>query len=77
VKEGLRIKRLERLWGGERPICAHAFTLIVDGEMVQDDAPCACGGERITVIAAHEEGERRTQESQLTKQKIARAAGEV
>lgn len=52
--ENLRIKRLERLWNDERAICEHAFTLIVDGRMVQDDAPCACGGERITLIAAHE-----------------------
>jgi hypothetical protein len=50
----LRIKRLERLWTDDRPICAHAFTLIVDGEMVQDDAPCACGGERVTLVAACE-----------------------
>lgn len=50
----LRIKRLERLWDDGRPVCTHAFTLIVDGEMVQDDAPCACGGERITLIAAHD-----------------------
>ncbi len=48
----VRIKRLERLWTDDRPICAHAFTLILDGEMVQDDAPCACGGERITLVAA-------------------------
>ena len=54
---GLRIKRLERLWSDERPICQHAFTLILDGQMVQDDAPCACGGERITLIAAVEECE--------------------
>ena len=54
MKENLRIKRLERLWNDERPICAHAFTLIVDGRMVQDDAPCSCGGERITLIAAYE-----------------------
>ncbi len=47
----VRIKRLERLWTDDRPICAHAFTLILDGEMVQDDAPCSCGGERITLIA--------------------------
>ncbi len=55
TKENLRIKRLERLWNDERPICEHAFTLIVDGRMVQDDAQCSCGGERITVIAAHEQ----------------------
>ena len=57
MKENLRIKRLERLWNDERPICEHAFTLIVDGRMVQDDAPCSCGGERITLIAAYEQEE--------------------
>ncbi|HEV2704548.1 MAG TPA: hypothetical protein VGV59_01410 [Pyrinomonadaceae bacterium] len=51
----LRIKRLERLWNDGRPLCEHAFTLIVDGRMVQDDAPCACGGERITLVAAYED----------------------
>ena len=54
MKENIRIKRLERLWNDERSICEHAFTLIVDGRMVQDDAPCQCGGERITLIAAFE-----------------------
>ena len=57
MKEHIRIKRLERLWDDERPICAHAFTLIVDGRMVQDDAPCSCGGERITLVAASEQWE--------------------
>lgn len=47
----IRVVRLERLWNDGRPICDHAFSLIVDGRMVQDDAVCGCGGERITVIA--------------------------
>ena len=51
---GIRIKRLERLWGDDRPVCSHAFSLILDGRMVQDDPPCACGGERVTLIAASE-----------------------
>ena len=55
MKNNLRIKRLERLWNDDRPICEHAFTLIVDGQMVQDDEPCPCGGERITLVAAYEE----------------------
>jgi hypothetical protein len=61
MTKGLRIKRLERLWSDQRPICVHAFTLILDGQMVQDDAPCPCGGERITLIAADEEREAGTQ----------------
>ncbi|HVF51392.1 MAG TPA: hypothetical protein VNA19_15000 [Pyrinomonadaceae bacterium] len=50
----LRIKRLERLWTDDRPLCSHAFTLIVDGKMIQDDAACTCGGERMILIAASE-----------------------
>jgi len=56
MKKNLRIKRLERLWPDDRPICPHAFSLIIDGVMVQDDEPCSCGGERITLIAAFTDG---------------------
>ena len=55
MAKSLRIKRLEGLWGDSQTICPHAFTLILDGRMVQDDPPCSCGGERITLIAACEE----------------------
>lgn len=71
----LRIRRLERLWNDGRPLCEHAFTLIVDGRMVQDDAPCACGGERITLVAAYEDEE--PSESQVESQaRLASAAAE-
>lgn len=50
----IRIKRIERLWNDGRPICDHGFSLIIDGLMIQDDPPCQCGGERITLIAASE-----------------------
>lgn len=56
----LHIKRLERLWTDDRPLCSHAFTLIVDGKMVQDDAACTCGGERMILIAASEREAART-----------------
>ncbi|HEX8853487.1 MAG TPA: hypothetical protein VF754_08370 [Pyrinomonadaceae bacterium] len=71
MEKRLRIKRLERLWNDGRPLCEHAFTLIIDGRMVQDDAPCACGGERITLVAAYE-GEQPSVEQQSAAQ--ARAA---
>lgn len=32
-------------------MCDHAFSLIIDGQMVQDDPACSCGGERVTLIA--------------------------
>jgi hypothetical protein len=54
MNQRLRIKRLERLSTDQRPVCAHAFTLFVDGVLVQDDPPCSCGGERITLVAAFE-----------------------
>lgn len=73
TQQGLRIKRLERLWNDERPICVHAFTLILDGRMVQDDAPCTCGGERITLIAACDD-ERPFQEA--ARESAARAGAE-
>lgn len=66
----LRIKRLERLWNDGRPLCEHAFTLIIDGRMVQDDAPCTCGGERITLVAAYED----EQPSEQSSEAQARAA---
>ncbi len=47
----IRIKRIERLWNDGRPMCDHAFSLIIDGQMVQDDPACLCGGERVTLIA--------------------------
>lgn len=65
----IRIKRVERLWNDGRPICDHNFSLIVDGLMIQDDPPCHCGGERITLIAARE-GEH-TIQTQLAEAKTA------
>ncbi|HVG38222.1 MAG TPA: hypothetical protein VM870_02975 [Pyrinomonadaceae bacterium] len=47
----LKIVRLDRLWHDDRPICDHAFSLIIDGRMTQDDPACACGGQRLTLIA--------------------------
>ena len=65
MEKSLRIIRLERLWTDERAICSHAFSLIVDGRMVQDDPPCSCGGERVTLIAAYSD-EQPVQETQLS-----------
>ncbi len=47
----VKIVRLERLWNDDRPVCDHAFSLIMDGQMVQDDPSCSCGGQRLTMIA--------------------------
>lgn len=75
MEKSLRIIRLERLWTDERAICSHAFSLIVDGRMVQDDPSCSCGGERITLIAAYVD-EPRVQETQLSDDNLlARAKG--
>lgn len=49
--EKVKIVRLERLWNDDRPVCDHAFSLIMDGRMVQDDPSCPCGGQRLTLIA--------------------------
>ncbi len=49
-----RIKSLEKrvriLKGRE---CTHAFTLVVDGEIVKNDPPCSCGGERVKIVVEY------------------------
>lgn len=75
MEKSLRIIRLERLWTDERAVCSHAFSLIVDGRMVQDDPPCSCGGERVTLIAAYVD-EHPFQQTRFTDDRlIARAKG--